>query len=61
VSAETEVLDAYVIALGCSGVAVRVLEHRARSLQSLFLELTRSADLRDDRHVEPLELVAAES
>ena len=40
VSADIEALDAYVIALGCAGVAVRVLERRARSLESLFLELT---------------------
>jgi ABC-2 type transport system ATP-binding protein len=40
VSAGTEALDAYVIALGCTGIAVRVLEHRPRSLESLFLELT---------------------
>ena len=40
VSADIEALDAYVIALGCAGVAVRVLERRTRSLESLFLELT---------------------
>ncbi len=40
VSADAEALDAYVIALGRAGVAVRVLERRARSLESLFLELT---------------------
>jgi ABC-2 type transport system ATP-binding protein len=40
VSADVEALDAYVIALGRAGVAVRVLERRARSLESLFLELT---------------------
>ena len=40
VSADTAALDAYVIALGFAGVAVRGLEHRARSLESLFLELT---------------------
>jgi len=43
VSADTGALDAYVIALGCAGVAVRVLERRARSLESLFLELTADA------------------
>ena len=43
VSAGTEALDAYVIALGGAGVAVRVLERRARSLESLFLELTGHA------------------
>ena len=40
VSADIEALDAYVIALGRAGIAVRVLERRARSLESLFLELT---------------------
>jgi ABC-2 type transport system ATP-binding protein len=40
VSADIDALDAYVIALGRAGVAVRVLERRARSLESLFLELT---------------------
>jgi ABC-2 type transport system ATP-binding protein len=43
VSADTEALDAYVIALGHAGIAVRALEHRARSLESLFLELTGHA------------------
>jgi ABC-2 type transport system ATP-binding protein len=40
VSAAMEALDAYIIALGRAGIAVRVLERRARSLESLFLELT---------------------
>lgn len=40
VSADTGALDAYVIALGAAGVAVRALERRVRSLESLFLELT---------------------
>ena len=39
VSGEAEALDAYVIALGRAGVAVRALERRTRSLESLFLEL----------------------
>jgi ABC-2 type transport system ATP-binding protein len=43
VSAAPDALDAYVIALGRAGVAVRGLERRARSLESLFLELTASA------------------
>jgi ABC-2 type transport system ATP-binding protein len=43
VSADRETLDAYVIALGRAGVAVRGLERRARSLESLFLELTSVA------------------
>jgi ABC-2 type transport system ATP-binding protein len=40
VSADIEALDGYVIALGRAGIAVRILERRARSLESLFLELT---------------------
>jgi ABC-2 type transport system ATP-binding protein len=44
VSAPIEELDAYVIGLGCAGVAVRHLERRTRSLESLFLELTGRAD-----------------
>ena len=39
---DVAVLDAYVIALGRAGVAVRSLEVRARSLESLFLDLTRN-------------------
>jgi len=44
VSAEIEALDGYVIALGRAGIAVRALERRARSLESLFLELTGHGD-----------------
>jgi ABC-2 type transport system ATP-binding protein len=40
VSADSEALDLYVVALGRAGVAVRALERRARTLESLFLELT---------------------
>jgi ABC-2 type transport system ATP-binding protein len=40
VSGEAEALDAYVIALGRAGVAVRALERRTRTLESLLLELT---------------------
>lgn len=48
VTADQRDLDAYVIALGRAGVAVRVLERRARSLESLFLELTeRGLSARD--------------
>jgi ABC-2 type transport system ATP-binding protein len=47
VSAETDALDAYVIALGQARVAVRLLERRTRSLESLFLELTEDADHAD--------------
>jgi ABC-2 type transport system ATP-binding protein len=43
-SGDVGVLDAYVIALGRAGVAVRRLERRTRSLESLFLELTSCAD-----------------
>jgi ABC-2 type transport system ATP-binding protein len=37
-------LDAYVIALGRAGVAVRMLEPRARSLESMFFALTARED-----------------
>ena len=40
VAADLEALDAYTIALAHAGVAVRTLERRSRSLESLFLELT---------------------
>ena len=40
ITADVGALDAYVIALGQAGVAVRELERRVRSLESLFLELT---------------------
>jgi ABC-2 type transport system ATP-binding protein len=43
VSAAVDALDGYVIALGRAGIAVRGLERRARSLESLFLELTGHA------------------
>ena len=43
VSADDAALDAYVIALGRAGVAVRVLQRRTRTLESLFLELTEFA------------------
>jgi ABC-2 type transport system ATP-binding protein len=45
VNADEEALDRYVIALGRGGVAVRHLEPRARSLESLFLELTGDTSL----------------
>jgi ABC-type multidrug transport system ATPase subunit len=48
VSADTDALDAYVITLARAGVAVRTLERRARSLESLFLELTGHADAIDE-------------
>jgi ABC-2 type transport system ATP-binding protein len=46
VSADTADLDRYVIALGCAGIAVRGLESRGRSLESLFLRLTGPAATR---------------
>ena len=42
VSADAAALDRYVIALGRAGVAVRHLERRARSLESLLLSLVES-------------------
>jgi ABC-2 type transport system ATP-binding protein len=44
VSADTDALDAYIIALGRAGIAIRVLYRRARSLESLFLDLTGRLD-----------------
>ena len=44
VSASIDALDSYVIALGRAGIAIRGLERRARSLESLFLELTASVE-----------------
>jgi len=43
VAADLDALDAFVIALGCAGIAVRALDRRTRSLESLFLELTGHA------------------
>jgi ABC-2 type transport system ATP-binding protein len=40
ISSDVDALDAYIIALGRAGIAVRALERRVRSLESLFLELT---------------------
>ena len=37
--AGVDALDEYVIALGCHGIAVRILECRTRSLESLFLQI----------------------
>jgi ABC-2 type transport system ATP-binding protein len=37
-------LDAYVVALGRAGIAIRELERRVRSLESIFVELTAPAD-----------------
>ena len=41
VSGDAAALDAYVIALGQAGIAVRALERRASPLESLFLQLTQ--------------------
>jgi ABC-2 type transport system permease protein len=43
VAADEGALDAYVLALGHAGIAVRALEARERSLESLFLKLTGDA------------------
>jgi ABC-2 type transport system ATP-binding protein len=40
VTASVEQMDGYVIALGNAGIAVRGLERRTRSLESMFLQLT---------------------
>jgi ABC-2 type transport system ATP-binding protein len=45
--ADQETIDAYVMALGRAGVAIRELERRARSLESLFLQITAPHDPRD--------------
>ena len=42
VNAGEAALDRYVVALGCGGIAVRHLERRARSLESLLLSLLPS-------------------
>jgi ABC-2 type transport system ATP-binding protein len=44
VAADAASLDAYIILLGCAGIAVRSLNRRARSLESLFLDLTGDAE-----------------
>src|SRR5262249_51562217 len=41
VSANLEFLDGYIVALGRAGIAVRAFERRTRTLESLFLDLTR--------------------
>jgi ABC-2 type transport system ATP-binding protein len=40
VTADLPALDGYVVALGRAGIAIRRLEQRASSLESLFLQLT---------------------
>jgi ABC-2 type transport system ATP-binding protein len=49
VTADTEALDAYVLALGRAGVAVRRLELSLSPLESMFFELTEVPD-RDRGH-----------
>jgi len=44
VSADLAALDAYVVALGRAGIAVRELQRRMRSLESLFVELTARSE-----------------
>ena len=51
--AARDALDAYVIALGRAGVAIRRLEHRGRTLEWLFLQLTGP-------NVEPASLYAVD-
>ena len=41
---ERDAVDAYVVALGRAGIAVRVLQPRQRSLESVFLRLTSTGD-----------------
>jgi len=41
--ADVAALDAFVIALGHTGIAIRGLERRSRSLESLFFEITAPA------------------
>jgi hypothetical protein len=43
VAGDGDALDAFTIALGQAGIALRSLERRTRSLESLFLELTGGA------------------
>jgi ABC-2 type transport system ATP-binding protein len=54
VCAEIDALDAYVIALGQAGVAVRLLERRTRPLHSLFLELTDADHADRADHADPI-------
>ena len=54
VVADVAALDAYVVALGRAGIAVRSLVRRARSFESLFLELTGQGT-RSARLDEPIE------
>ena len=54
VTASVGALDTYVIALGRAGIAVRMLEQRARSLESLFLELTERDAVSSDNAIDDM-------
>ena len=41
-AADPDVLDRYIIALGRAGIAVRLLQPCERSLETVFLQLTRA-------------------
>jgi len=45
VSGTLAAFDTYVVALGRAGIAIRELQRRPRSLESLFFDLTATADL----------------
>ena len=59
VSGDADALDAYVVGLGCAGIALRLLEHRTRLLESLFFELTRSPGQTEEGRAESGALVEA--
>jgi len=54
VSAAIDALDEYVVALGRAGIAVRALQRRNRTLESLFLELTGGAVIDAPDSTEPV-------
>jgi ABC-2 type transport system ATP-binding protein len=56
VAADAGALDAYVIALGQARVAVRLLERRVRSLESLFFDLTGRPGA-DETACEPADVI----
>ena len=56
IAADAGALDSYVIALGQARVAVRLLERRVRSLESLFFDLTGRAGA-EETAGEPPEVV----
>ena len=59
VSADQEVLDAFVVALGRSGVAVRRLELLMTALESMFFSLTGERAEPVSVDVQPDEISAA--